>query len=203
MDITNTDSKVRDLEHVIDEKEREIQMLRDSIHEYNNLNPVDEERIKEIECQVKEIDGLVRGLTAEMLDLKACIQKLSKSHDEGAKRPPERFQEKNQERAARDGEVASRKYPAVETSSVAAARKPAEPVKSYSGLEDELPEEVMIIQPDGTMKKEVKKGDDMIIADHRGGGVSPAGRRGGDPRDRKPLIYADDDDTVEIKRRRK
>jgi hypothetical protein len=64
----------------------------------------------------------------------------------------------------------------------------------------------MIIQPDGTMKRETKVGDDMIVADHRGGRTMGNGtRRPGerDPIDRKPLIYADDDDTVEIKRRKK
>ena len=79
MDTVNSDAKLRDLEHIVQEKEREIQMLRENIHNYNASNPVSEERIIKLEREVKEIEGLVRGLTAEMLDLKAWVQKLAKS----------------------------------------------------------------------------------------------------------------------------
>lgn len=196
MDIKDSDAKIRDLEHIMEEKEREIQMLRDSIHEYNNSNPVSEERIVAIERDLKEINGLVRGLTAEMLDLKACVQKFSKFTDDGPLFKRE--------------EVKSKNYPVVESPKVVAERKSAEKARSAPREEpkEELPEEVMIMQPDGTIKREVKSGDDMIVADHRAGrmGVNGMTRRPGerDPIDRKPLIYADDDnDTVEIKRRRK
>lgn len=57
----------------------------------------------------------------------------------------------------------------------------------------------MIIQPDGTMQPEERSGEEMIVADHRNSGRS-AGRRG-DPKESKPLIYADDDDSIEIKRK--
>ena len=194
MDIKESDAKTRDLEHIIEEKEREIQMLRDSIHEYNNSNPVDEERIIKIERDLKEIDGLVRGLTAEMLDLKACVQKISKSFDE---KPVRRIEESK-----------SKNYPVVEPPKMAAERKFVEKARNApkEEAEAESREEALIIQPDGTMKRETKFGDDMIIADNRGGrlGGNVTRRQGErDPIDRKPLIYADDDDTVEIKRKRR
>ncbi|MDD3977303.1 hypothetical protein L1994_07945 [Methanomicrobium antiquum] len=196
MDIKESDAKIRDMEHIIEEKEREIQMLRDSIHEYNNINPVNEERVIQIERDLKEIDGLIRGLTAEMLDLKACVQKLSKSMDEKPVRKTDDIKSKN--------------YPTVESPKVVAERKTAEKSllsNSSKVEEEEEPEEALIIQPDGTMKRETKFGDEMIVADNRGGRVGTnLKRRPGerDPIDRKPLIYADDDDdTVEIKRKRR
>ena len=196
MDIKESDAKIRDMEHIIEEKAREIQMLRDSIHEYNNINPVNEERVIQIERDLKEIDGLIRGLTAEMLDLKACVQKLSKSMDEKPVRKTDDIKSKN--------------YPTVESPKVVAERKTAEKSllsNSSKVEEEEEPEEALIIQPDGTMKRETKFGDEMIVADNRGGRVGTnLKRRPGerDPIDRKPLIYADDDDdTVEIKRKRR
>ena len=197
MDVEDSGAKIRDLEHIMEEKEREIQMLRDSIHEYNNSNPVDEDRIVAIERDLKEINGLVRGLTAEMLDLKACVQKLSKVSDEN---PVIRKWE----------DPKSKNYPVVESPKVVAERKSAEKARPAPVEEKvaNLPEEVLIMQPDGTIQREAKAGDDMIIADHRTGRMTGNGntRRPGerDPIDRKPLIYADDDnDTIEIKRRRK
>ncbi|MDD3407907.1 MAG: hypothetical protein PHP13_07480 [Methanomicrobium sp.] len=194
MDLKESDARIRDLEHIVEEKEREIQMLRDSIHEFNNSNPVGEERVLRIERELKEIDGLVRGLTAEMLDLKACVQKLSKSLDE---KPV----------ARKSDEIKSKSYPVVESPKMVADRKSVEKARSASPEEPkEEQQEVLIIQPDGTMRREAKFGEDMIIADHRSGRISANGsRRPGerDPIDRKPLIYADDDDTVEIKRKRK
>ena len=196
MDIEDSGAKIRDLEHIMEEKEREIQMLRDSIHEYNNSNPVSEDRIIALERDLKEISGLVRGLTAEVLDLKACVQKFSKFTDDGP--------------LFRREEVKSKNYPVVESPKVVAERKSAEKVRSAlkEDTKEELPEEIPIMQPDGTIKREVKAGDDMIVADHRTGRMAGNGktRRPGerDPIDRKPLIYADDDDdTIEIKRRRK
>lgn len=181
----NSDAKTRDLEHVLEEKEREIQMLRDSIHEYNERNPVSEERIKGVEKRINELDGLMKGLMGEMLDVKACLQKISKSIDDGSATVPKRTPRE------------SRRYPPVVSPSAAAERK-------ASATEAETPEpapkkEKLIIQPDGTMKPEVQSGEEMIVADHRNSGRS-AGRRG-DPKESKPLIYADDDDSIEIKRK--
>ncbi|MBP2133932.1 hypothetical protein J2128_001886 [Methanomicrobium sp. W14] len=198
MEANDSDAKIRDLEHIVEEKEREIQMLRDSIHEYNTNGPVSEERVLKIERDLKEIDGLVRGLTAEMLDLKACVQKISKAVD------------MNSAQAKVPADSKSKKYPLVESPKVVAERKSAlksdaSPKQEEADDFDEDPGEAMIIQPDGTMKRETKIGDDMIIADNKGGGNRNMMRRRGerDSIDRKPLIYADDDDTVEIKRKRR
>ncbi len=185
----NTDAKVRDLEHVLEEKEREVQMLRDSIHEYNTRNPVSEERIKGVEKRLNELDSLVKGLMEEMLDVKACLQKISKSLDENPVQVPKRVPRESKE---------SRRYPPVVSPSAAAEMKAS---ASESGSETEgSKREKLIIQPDGTMKPELQSGEEMIVADHRNG--RPLGRRG-DPRERKPLIYADDDDSIEIKRKNK
>lgn len=186
----NSDAKVRDLEHVLEEKEREIQMLRDSIHEYNTRNPISEERMKGVEKRLNELDGLMKGLMEEMLDIKACMQKISKSLDEGVTSAPKRTPGESRE---------SKRYPPVVSPSAAAERK-----ASAAEAESEVAaksREKLIIQPDGTMKPEVASGEEMIVADHRNG--RPLGRRG-DPRERKPLIYADDDDdSIEIKRKNK
>ncbi|WP_048151584.1 hypothetical protein [Methanolacinia paynteri] len=180
----NSDAKVRDLEHVLEEKEREIQMLRDSIHEYNERKPVGEERIKSIEKRINEIDGLMKGLMEEMLDVKACLQKISKSIDEDSANIPKRTPRE------------SRRYPPVVSPSANAERKAA---VAEAAAPPAPKEKKMIIQPDGTMQPEERSGEEMIVADHRNSGRS-AGRRG-DPKESKPLIYADDDDSIEIKRK--
>lgn len=219
MDINDSSARIRDLEHTVGEKEREIKMLKDSIREMNGANPVSDERVKALEVQVSEMkstnpandervkalerqvnemSGMVRGLTAEMLDLKAWIQKLSKSLDDKSAENRRVVADKKRESAAVKD---PKKYPVPEKPVDVAVKKTEE---SRRKEEDERSEEVLIIQPDGTMKHERMKGDGMIIADNRGGHVP--GRRASerDPRDRKPLIYADDDDdSVEITRKRK
>ncbi|MBP5083713.1 MAG: hypothetical protein J6104_05735 [Methanomicrobium sp.] len=199
MDTVNTDAKIRDLEHIVQEKEREIQMLRENIHNYNVSNPVSEERMVKLEREVKEIEGLVRGLTAEMLDLKAWVQKLAKAVEED----PAEKRAASSEKAEK-----GREYPVVESPKVAAERRSAEKARSAPVVQEveEMPaededEEVLIIQPDGTMKREAKFGEDMIVADHRASARQPR-VSGGREADRRPLIYADDDDAVEVKRRR-
>ena len=199
MDTVNSDAKLRDLEHLVQEKEREIQMLRENIHNYNVSNPVSEERMVKLEREVKEIEGLVRGLTAEMLDLKAWVQKLAKAVEE----------EPAEKRAvSSDKADKGREYPVVESPKVAAERRSAEKARSAPAVQeveekpaDDKDEEVLIIQPDGTMKREAKFGEDMIVADHRAAARQPR-VSGGREADRRPLIYADDDDAVEVKRRR-
>ena len=199
MDTVNSDAKLRDLEHLVQEKEREIQMLRENIHNYNVSNPVSEERMVKLEREVKEIEGLVRGLTAEMLDLKAWVQKLAKAVEE---EPAEKRV------VSSDKADKGREYPVVESPKVAAERRSAEKARSAPVVQEveEKPaededEEVLIIQPDGTMKREAKFGEDMIVADHRAAARQPR-VSGGREADRRPLIYADDDDAVEVKRRR-
>lgn len=184
----NTDAKFRDLEHELEEREREIQMLRDSIHDLNNLNPVSEERIKGMENRINEVDGLVKGLMQEMLDVKACLQKISKSLDVDGVPASRKLARESKE---------SRRYPPVVSPGAAAERKAS--ASSLPEAEPAPSKEVLIIQPDGTMKPEVPRGEDMIVADHRNSRQQP-GRRG-DPREKKPLIYADDDDSIEIKRK--
>jgi len=199
MDTVNSDAKLRDLEHLVQEKEREIQMLRENIHNYNVSNPVSEERMVKLEREVKEIEGLVRGLTAEMLDLKAWVQKLAKAVEE---EPAEKRV------VSSDKADKGREYPVVESPKVAAERRSAEKARSAPAVQeveekpaDDKDEEVLIIQPDGTMKREAKFGEDMIVADHRAAARQPR-VSGGREADRRPLIYADDDDAVEVKRRR-
>ncbi len=199
MDTVNSDAKLRDLEHLVQEKEREIQMLRENIHNYNVSNPVSEEMMVKLEREVKEIEGLVRGLTAEMLDLKAWVQKLAKAVEE---EPAEKRV------VSSDKADKGREYPVVESPKVAAERRSAEKARSAPAVQeveekpaDDKDEEVLIIQPDGTMKREAKFGEDMIVADHRAAARQPR-VSGGREADRRPLIYADDDDAVEVKRRR-
>ncbi|MBP5475922.1 MAG: hypothetical protein J6X83_06740, partial [Methanomicrobium sp.] len=139
------------------------------------------------------------GLTAEMLDLKAWVQKLAKAVEED----PAEKRAASSEKAEK-----GREYPVVESPKVAAERRSAEKARSAPVVQEveEKPaededEEVLIIQPDGTMKREAKFGEDMIVADHRAAARQPR-VSGGREADRRPLIYADDDDAVEVKRRR-
>ena len=186
----NSDPKTRDLEHELDEKEREIQMLRDSIHDFNSINPVSDERAKTIERRLDELESLVKGLTQEVLDVKACLKNISKSIGEDVP--------VHGHRGSGSGKgPGPKRYPPVVAPGAAADKRVAE----VAEIEEEQPKrkEKLIMQPDGTMKKEIQSGDEMIIADNRPRQAS-SGRRS-DPLERKPLIYAEEDDSIEIKRK--
>ena len=175
--------EINRLKHIIEEKDREIEMLKENpeITEVVRSEPVDER----LANRVNELEGMVKGLTEELLDMKAEVRKLSKLV-EGASA------------ASQPGPAAPRRTrPAIETAP--AARKPAPEAASGKRSHDA----VRIMQPDGTLDYEERSNDEeLIVAGARprvkntrtGKGYRPA-------EESKPLIYAEEDDSVEIKKK--
>ncbi|UUX93475.1 DUF7518 family protein [Methanoplanus endosymbiosus] len=210
------EKEISEMKDASPEHDDRVIALEREVSEIKDASPEHDERVKSLERQVNEMSGMVRGLTAEMLDLKAWIQKLSRSLDENGadnknvdarrtaadnRRPVTDVRRPaTDNRKEADAIKERRNYPVPEKP-VDIAVKKSEDVRRRE--EKERSEEVLIIQPDGTMKPERMKGDGMIIADNRGGHIPVRRASERDPRDRKPLIYADDDDAVEITKKRK
>lgn len=185
--MTENDGIIRDLEHVVEEKSREIQMLRDNIHNLNTGNIVSKEEFKALENKFKETENLAKGLMSELLDLRAEFRNLESILQKRIEKVL------NTEIAALSEVV--RVKDEVETivvhnETASESEECAEPA--------EPPEEVMIMQSDGTMKREPMEGEGMIIADGR-----RMVKRRTAARDAKPLIMAEEEnDTIEIRKKR-
>lgn len=186
------DAIIRNLEHTLEDKEREIELLKDAL---TNTGAPDMEKVRGLEQKITEMQSLVKGLTEELLDLKTIVMKM---------------QEERTPKAPKSPPVRSLVSPQKPTEKPEPARSPA-PVRAVpkpAPLREEETE--LIMQADGTLKPEKKQSSGVIIAGKKSQKPPAPGRKG----DRKskipvefeeeedtPLIYADEDDTVEIKRK--
>jgi hypothetical protein len=117
-----------------------------------------EDRIAALEKKMREMEALVKGLTQELLDLKSVSMKMSKANDERSRQELVRtpIVQSAQPQAA----------PSVTTSASGStvirpkgARQPEAPAAPAEPIMD------WIMQPDGTMKQEPRRGDkDYIVA---------------------------------------
>jgi hypothetical protein len=64
------------LEHELEEKERELKMVKREEEPVHTAIADEDERITALERKVHELDALLKGVTAEMLDLKSVTRKL-------------------------------------------------------------------------------------------------------------------------------
>jgi hypothetical protein len=120
---------------------------------------IPEDRIKALELKIRNLDALVKGLVEEALDLKPVVMTLSRRTGEMSRqelsRTPVIMETKGQE-------------PAESAESPASSGSPAETMvirpksKSQPDVLEE-PEMVRIMQPDGTMKMEPRKGDQKMF----------------------------------------
>ncbi len=124
-----------------------------------------EDRIAALEKKVREMEALVKGLTQELLDLKSVAMKMSKQSEERSRQELEagpvcchwctsrlRLQTPAQSVFQRKHRCNPRK----------GARQPEAPAAPPEPAMD------MIMQPDGTMKLEPRRGDkDYIVASCR------------------------------------
>lgn len=138
-----------------------------------------EERIERLERRAAEMEALVKGLTDEMLDMKAVVMKLKKDQRPApviqAVTPPALSRNKTR---AEDGE-------------------PVFPTPGISTQTQPPREKITLkMQPDGTLAPVKEHGDDIIIASARDARLR--GKDGGD-RNRSDLIIADDVDPAEQK----
>jgi hypothetical protein len=156
--MAQSDAKIKFLENELDEQERQITMMESS-------GP-SEDRIATLERKVREMEALVKGLTQELLDLKSIAMKMSKQTDERSRQE-------------------LRRGPIVQGAQ-ASAPQASQPTMSASGTtvirpkasapaEPAEPAMDMIMQPDGTMKLEPRRGDKNYIVASAGYGRNKKG----------------------------
>jgi hypothetical protein len=175
--MTQPDAKIKYLEHELDQQERLIQMMESS--------GASEDRIATLEKKVREIEALVKGLTQELLDLKAIAIKMSKQTEERSRQELKRGPIVQQGSAA-----APAAAPSYQSSSGSTIIRP-------KGRQPDVPEAPaepameMIMQPDGTMKLEPRRGEKDYIVARAGYGRNKKGGSG-KPK-QSDLIYATED----------
>ena len=114
-----------------------------------------EDRIAALEKKMREMEALVKGLTQELLDLKSVAMKMSKQTEERSRQELKRgpiVQQTPAPQAAAPSSSASGST-VIRPKGRSEPQAPAEPVMDW------------IMQPDGTMKQEPRRGDkDYIVA---------------------------------------
>ena len=171
--MAHEDAKIKYLEHELDQQERMIQMMEGS---------ASEDRIAALEKKVKEMEALVKGLTQELLDLKSVAMKISKQTEERSRQELKRG-------PIVQGTSGAPAEPAAQSPSGSTVvrpkgRAPEAPAAPAEPIMD------MIMQPDGTMKLEPRRGDKDYIIARAGYGQ---GKKGARPKQGE-LIYAVDEE---------
>jgi hypothetical protein len=158
------DAKIKYLEHELTQQEKRIPML-----EISGTGAATEERIVAIEKKMRDIEALVKGLTQELLDLKSLAMKMSKQTEERRMQDFKRVQpvmQSGQQPAAVPGSAPG-------TSSTVVMRKGSKQPDVPAAPPE--PAMDMIMQPDGTMKMEPRRGDKNYIVASAGYGRNKKG----------------------------
>jgi len=172
-------ARVEYLEYELKEREKEQKKMAEG-----EKNPqISEERIRDLEGKMKELEALIKGLTDEMLDLKSILMKLSHRDDErrAAMQPAPRMPSEVTVRPRRP---------------TAVAEQPRKPEAKDTG------EMELIMQTDGTLKPERRsESNNFIVASARfNPNIGMKGKGKGKITEEEPkkeasdLIYAVDED---------
>jgi hypothetical protein len=146
-----------------------------------------DDRIAVLERKGKEIEALVKGITEELLDMKSIVMKLSKASEERSRQELKRVQPIVQ--GAQPQGVAGGAAPGGST----VVMRPKSARQSDAPAKADEPSMDMIMQNDGTMKLETRRGDKSYIVASAGYGR----KKGKDPsKKQSDLIYAADDEKV-------
>jgi hypothetical protein len=187
------DAKIRYLSQELDEQEKKIHMMKDDATAPGNPGAGStEERIVFLEKKSKEIEALVKGLTEELLDLKAITMRLSRSAES-------RADIRRVQPAAQPGAPAAAPSPGstVVMQKRGRGEAPAAPAAQASPAPDEGMD--LIMQTDGTMKMEKRRGDrQYIIAT---GNFRKGGAKSDTRRPKQDVIVAEDDDKADSKKK--
>ena len=149
-----------------------------------SLSAATEDRIAALEKKVREMEALVKGLTQELLDLKSVAMKMTKQSEERSRQELKRgtiVAGSASQPAATAASLSSSGSTVIRPKGarqVEAPQTPAEPAMD------------MIMQPDGTMKLEPRRGDKDYIVASAGYGKKKGGAAKGKQSD---LIYATED----------
>ena len=145
-----------------------------------------EDRVAALEKKLKEMEALVKGLTQELLDLKSIVMKMAKQTDERSRQELKKVQPVAQ--GAQSAGASS--APSGSGSTVVMRPKSARQAEA----EPEAPAEPamdMIMQTDGTMKLEPRRGDTNYIVARAGYGRDKKGSSA--KAKQSDLIYAADE----------
>ena len=155
--------------------------------ESSGIGAVTEDRIAALEVKVRDMEALVKGLTQELLDLKSVSMKMSKQTEERSrqelKRAPTVVQ--GSQPYAATPEAGSTSPSGSTVVMRKGARQPEAPAAPAEPVMD------LIMQQDGTMKLEPRRGDKDYIVARAGYGQKKG--MAGKPK-QADLIYAAEED---------
>ncbi|GAA5261678.1 hypothetical protein [Methanocalculus sp.] len=168
------DARMKFLEHELEEKERELKMVKREEEPVHTATADEDERITALERKVHELDALLKGVTAEMLDLKSVTRKLTRNLEDQEMRGGDTASEAPLRKEPRSR---SRIVPEEEPVRVRERQAPPPPPLATPGPEAEPPVDTsdmeLIMQPDGTLRPEKRNRNDYIVASS---GYAPATR---------------------------
>ena len=202
------DARIRFLERELAAREKEMETMIDS-----ELPPAPEaggdERLRDLERKVRELEALVKGLMEEVLDVKSVAMKLSREGEERRKKPAA-VEERKAGTAIRAEPRAGAEPQGVRAVEPRAPARTAEKRAPVPVPDDKDMD--LIMQNDGTLKREPRRSSEYIVAS-AGSGNAPmkGGKKGGRPSERKlfveqkkrpveDVIHAEEDDTVDLDR---
>ncbi|MCX6688460.1 MAG: hypothetical protein NTZ39_02000 [Methanoregula sp.] len=145
-----------------------------------------EDRIAALETKVRDMEALVKGLTQELLDLKSIAMKMSKQTEERSRQELKKLQPLVQGTQPQGAATATGSGSTVVMRSKSARQSDDTPEKPEEPAMD------MIMQSDGTMKLEPRRGDKDYIIARAGYGRDKKGS--GAKVKQSDLIYAVEED---------
>ncbi|MDK2990326.1 MAG: hypothetical protein PWR16_1855 [Methanoculleus sp.] len=199
------DARIRFLERELAEREKEMETMKE--HTHPPASETGDERLRDLERKVRELEALVKGLTEEILDVKSVAMKLSRDVEERRKMPVVAAEKKAGATLQTEPRAGAESLPA----RAAEPRSPARPAEKHPTTpapEDEDLE--LIMQNDGTLKPEPRRTSEYIVASTGSGIAQVKGRgKGGKSSERKlfveqkerpvdDVIQAEEDDTVDL-----
>ncbi len=201
------DARIRFLERELAEREKEMETMKE--HVQPPVSETGDERLRNLERKVRELEALVKGLTEEILDVKSVAMKLSRDVEERRKKPAVTGERKAGATLQAEPRAGAESQPvrAAEPRSPArtAEKRPPTPAPEDKDLE-------LIMQNDGTLKPESRRTSEYIVASTGSRSAPAKGRgKGGKPSERtlfveqkkRPVddvIHAEEDDTVDLDR---
>ena len=183
--MAQSDAKIKYLQHELDQQEKLITMMETS------GTGVSEDRIASLEKKVRDMEALVKGLTQELLDLKSIAMKMSKQTEERSRQELRRG-------PIVQGSAGTAPASPSAAPSVVASSSGSTVIRPKGARAPEVPAEPaepamdLIMQPDGTMKLEPRRGDKNYIVASAGYGRNKKGTsvKG----KQSDLIYAAEED---------
>lgn len=205
------DARIRFLERELAEREKEMETMKDYDQPIASpmVSEADDERLRDLERKVRELEALVKGLMEEVLDVKTVTMNLSRGLEERKVKPAAAPERKVGATLQAEPRISAEPRPvrAAEPQSPArpVVRQSAKPAPDDGDMD-------LIMQNDGTLKPEPRKSSEYIIASTKFGNAPAKGRgRGGKSSERtlfveqkkrqvSDVIQAEEDDTLDLDR---